>query len=179
MAVHVMHDIETLSTANNPVLWSIGAVKFDGEQIIDRFEVGVDPASCQKIGLHLDAGTVLWWMDPKRDDARKHLLSLPAVDIHSALGGYHQWLLQTDKADRGSMWANGATFDHVKLRSAFDAAGFEVPWHYREEECYRTLQRRSPDVEFKRLGLHHGALDDSESQAVHLQAICKARGIEL
>lgn len=179
LLVHVMHDIETLSTQNNPVLLSIGAVKFTRAGMVDRFEIGINPADCRRYGLHIDADTVMWWMHDDRADARKALVELGKIDLFAALDGYKMWLEQTPRGDRGSMWANGATFDHVKLRSAFDACQIETPWHYREEECYRTITRRFPDVPFVRQGVHHGALDDSLSQAFHLVEIDKAHGINL
>lgn len=177
--VHVMHDIETFSTRNNPVITAIGAVKFTKEGVLDRFEIGIDPADCQRLGLHMDANTVMWWLDPKRDEARKYLLEMGRIDLFTALDGYSMWINQTPKDALGSMWANGATFDHVKLGSAFDACGLEKPWHYRQEECYRTISNRFKDVKFERQGIAHGPLDDSLSQAFHLVEINKAHGLSL
>jgi hypothetical protein len=179
LLVHIMHDIETFSTQNNPVIPALGAVKFTREGVVDRFEIGIDPSDCQRYGLHIDAGTVLWWMDPARDEARKYLLELGKIDLFAALDGYAMWIDQTPKESLGSMWANGATFDHVKLRSAYDACKIDVPWHYRAEECYRTISNRFKDIPFQRQGLHHGALDDAVSQAFHLVEIDKAHGLGL
>lgn len=179
LLVHVMHDIETFSTHNNPVIPALGAVKFTREGVIDRFEVGIDPADCQRLGLHIDANTVEWWLDPQRAAAWAHIQTLGKIDLFAALDGYTMWLEQTPKDARGSMWANGATFDHVKLGSAFKACGLQLPWHYRQEECYRTISNRFKDVEFERQGIAHGPLDDSLSQAFHLVEIDKAHGINL
>lgn len=177
--VHVMHDIETFSTANNPVIFALGACKFTTEGVIDRFEIGIDPADCQRLGLHIDAGTVMWWMHDDRAEARKYLNEIGKIDLFAALDGYSMWLNQTPKEALGSMWANGATFDHVKLGSAFKACGLPLPWHYRQEECYRTISNRFKDVKFERQGIAHGPLDDSLSQAFHLVEINKAHGLSL
>lgn len=178
MPIHVMHDIETLGTGNDPVVLSIGAVKFDGDQIIDRFHVGIDPKDSQRLGLKIDAETVLWWLDPDRAEARAALLALPKVDLFSALDGYAMWL-RGDQPVTGSAWANGATFDHIKLRSSYDACRLDYPFPFWREECYRTMKNRFRDIPFQRIGTYHSALDDAESQAAHLQEICKAHGIKL
>lgn len=178
--IHVMHDIETWAKDSaTPVLLSIGAVKFDGETIIDRFHVGVDPVDCQRFGLEIEADTVMWWMDEARAEARKQLLELGRVDLFAALDGYAMWVRQTAKDDLGSAWGNGSNFDNAKLKSIYQKAQVEWPFSYKQEECYRTMRNRYPDVPFTRLGVHHGALDDAESQAVHLQAIAKAAGFSL
>lgn len=179
MLTHIMHDIETLSTKNNPVIFALGAVKFTREGVVDRFEIGIDPADCQRLGLHIDAKTVMWWMDEERAAARKYLNEIGKIDLFAALDGYTMWIDQTPKDVRGSMWANGATFDHIKLGSAFDACGLEKPWGYRQEECYRTISNRFKDVPFERHGIAHGPLDDSLSQAFHLVEIDKAHGLSL
>jgi len=179
LRVHIMHDIETFSTQNDPVITAIGAVKFTREGVVDRFEIGIDPADCQRYGLHMDANTVMWWMDEKRAEARKYLLEMGRIDLFAALDGYAMWIAQTPKDDLGAVWANGATFDHVKLRSAYDAVKLEYPISYKMEWCYRTVAALYPDVEFQRQGLHHGALDDALSQAFHLTEIAKTHGILL
>lgn len=179
MAIHVMGDIETLSTANNPVLLMIGAVKFNKTEIIDRFHVGIEPADGERYGLKIDAKTVMWWFDPKRDEARKLIWELPKIDLFAALDGFDMWVKQTPADQLGSFWGKGATFDNVKLKSAYDAVGLDYPFHYRQDECYRTMANRAPDVVYEQLGVAHWGVDDAESQAVHLQHICAKYGIEL
>jgi hypothetical protein len=172
MAVHIMHDIETLSTENNALILSIGAVKFDHEHIIEKFEVAIFADDAQKYGLHIDAKTVVdFWFDPKRDEARRAYLEQGKVDLFSALDGYAMWVRQTAQADLGSAWANGATFDHIKLESAYKACKLDFPFTYKQQECYRTISNRFKDVPFERRGTHHAAIDDAESQAVHLMQI--------
>lgn len=179
MARHVMADIETFATSNNALIVSIGGVRFDDTAIIDRFHVGIDPVDAERYGLKIDAATVMYWLDPKRDAARKQLFELPKVDLFSALDGFAAWVGQTPVDERGSLWGKGATFDNVRIKSAYDAIGLEYPFTYRQDECYRTLANRCPDVKYEQIGTAHNALDDAESQALHLQAICKKYGIAL
>ncbi len=180
MSTHVMIDIETWAKDSaKPLPLSIGAVKFDGVTIIDRFHVGIDPVDAQRYGLDIEAGTVNWWMDDDRQEARKQLATLGKVDLFSVLDGFQLWVNTTPTSERGSAWSNGSNFDLAKLKAIYQIVGIEWPFGYKQEECYRTMRNRYPSISFNRIGVAHGALDDAESQAVHLQAICLAHGIAL
>lgn len=193
MTYHVMVDIETLCTGNNALPLSIGAVKFTKDMILDKFEVGIDPEDAQRFGRTITGSTVMWWFDPARDEARKRVFEMPKVDLSSALQGFADWcqiepasqptthdpLGQLLIGELGSLWGNGAIFDNVILESAAAATHTEWPFDFRRNECYRTMKNRCPEVEFTRHGVHHSAVDDALSQALHLQQICAAKGFEL
>lgn len=170
---HVMHDFESWALKSPvPVLLSIGAVLFDGDQVIERFHVRIDPADCQRLGLEIEADTVEWWMHDDRAEARRQLDAMPKVDLFSALDGFSMWVQQTAVEERGSLWSNGSNFDNAKLKNIYHKIGLEWPASYKQEECYRTMRNRFGDLaEFQRTGVHHGALDDAESQALHLIGI--------
>lgn len=175
--IHVMHDIETWAKDSPiPVLLSLGAVKFNGTEIVDRFEVRIDPADCQRFGLEIEAETVEWWMHDDRQKARDDLNRLGKVDLFAALDGFFMWVLQTPTDELGSAWSNGSNFDNAKLKSVCQKIGLTWPFSYKQEECYRTMRNRFSDVPFVRQGVHHGALDDAASQALHLIAISQAHG---
>ena len=52
MTVHVMIDLETMSTRSNASICSIGAVKFEGSTILDKFYCTIDLKSCKDGGLN-------------------------------------------------------------------------------------------------------------------------------
>ncbi len=164
----VMIDLETLSIRPNACILSIGAARFYPREIgvMDHFEVFVDPRSCADAGLHIDADTVMWWMHGDRDLARKELMACPRLPLRTALLMFTEWL----KGDR-PVWGNGATFDNVVLRNAYEACGILTPWTYWNDRCYRTMKSQYPDVKMVRKGTHHSAAADAVSQAVHLQSI--------
>lgn len=164
----VMLDLETLGTGNNAIILSIGAVKFNDDEITDRFHAAIDPVSCQALGLKIDASTVLWWLDPERADARATLLDFDRIDLASALDGFARWV-----GEPCNMYGNGSTFDNVILRNAYAAAGLEYPVKFWQDLCYRTLKTETPFISYERVGTHHNAVDDAETQAVHLQSIRK------
>ena len=66
------------------------------------------------------------------------------------------------------MWGNGATFDNVILANAYRGAGLPVPWKFWNDKCYRTIKGFFPQIKLQRIGTHHNAQDDAESQAWHL-----------
>ena len=167
----VMVDLETLGTKSNAVILSIGAARFfpKEEGIMEHFEVFVDPESCVRAGLVMDASTVMWWMHEDRDLARKELMSCPRLQLPTALAMFADWL----KGDR-PVWGNGGTFDNVILRNAYGACGITTPWKYWNDRCYRTMKSQYPDVKMLRKGTYHSAAADAVSQAVHLQAIFRS-----
>lgn len=169
---HVMIDLETLSTANNALILSIGAVKFAlaGTDMGPAFYVRVNMASAQRFGLHVSADTVQWWLAPERDDARRDLLTANPVDLVDALDGFTQWLGDEEIA---GMWGNGAAFDNVILRSAYEAVGMVTPWPFYKDRCYRTMKALVPEIPVERVGVYHNAVDDARTQAAHLQKIMR------
>lgn len=175
-----MLDIETWSTRHDALIVEIGAVKFDATKIIDRFTVSIDPVDAQKrYGRHIDAATVLYWMQEKMAQPRAEWLETGKVDLFSAVDGFLIWTAQTPVDERGSLWGKGSTFDNVLLKDTIDALGLEWPFSYKQDECYRTFANRCPEVKFKAIGTAHRGVVDAESQAVHLQAICKDLDVKL
>lgn len=178
--IHTMLDIETLSTRHDALITEIGAVKFNADEILERFHVGIDIVDAQRTyGRHIDAATVLYWLDEKRAEARKAMLALPRIDMFNAFDGLALWINQTPPDQRGSIWGKGSTFDNVLVKGGFEAVGLDYPATYKQDECYRTLANRCPDVVYEQLGTAHVSVADAESQAVHLQQICKQYGIAL
>lgn len=193
MGTNVMVDLETFGVGNKAAIISIGAVKFDQTKIIDRFHVGVNPETSESAGLTLSASTVIWWLDPDRAAAWQAWSALEKFDLPLALSGFAMWY--ADPAIAGNLitdggfahtfgeqlplWGNGATFDNVILRSAFEACGMAYPVKFFNDRCYRTIKSLMPDIKLERNGTHHSAVDDAESQAVHLQRLCAQLGVAL
>jgi exodeoxyribonuclease VIII len=75
-------------------------------------------------------------------------------------------------------WGNGAGFDNIILRSAYTACGAIPPWRYYNDRCYRTIKSMCPHVTLERKGTAHNALDDAESQAIHLIRILKCLNLK-
>jgi hypothetical protein len=181
MATHIMLDLETFGTGRKAMIISIGAVKFDADEIIERFHVGITPESAEAAGLKLSASTLLWWMGDERREAWAAWKELEKVSITEALVGFSQWCAEVHKDDPPPypIWGNGSTFDNVILRDACELCGFDYPAPFYMDYCYRTVKKLAPDIVLERVGVHHSAVDDAESQARHLQAIAKKLGVQL
>jgi exodeoxyribonuclease VIII len=168
----IMIDLETMGVSTNAALLSIGAVKFSVEHgIEDRFHTIIDLCSSVTRGLEIDPNTVLWWMQ-QNDDARAQFKS-KGLELRLALSRFNEWL----GTEKRAIWGNGANFDNVILGNAFDKCGLARPWEFWNDRCYRTMKAMHKATPFKRIGTHHNALQDAESQAVHLIEIFKTIGI--
>ena len=84
-----MIDLETYSTRSNASIASIGAVKFEGAEIIDTFYCTIDPATCKAAGLHFDKETLHWWTQQSKE-ARDALLK-DNISLTAALNSFSEW----------------------------------------------------------------------------------------
>lgn len=171
----VMLDLETMGNKPGAAILAIGAVKFNQGGILDRFYCAIDLQSCLNAGLKIDASTVMWWLN-QSDEARAALHQDRTYHISEALIMFRRWLWVN--VDSGlipgqfefNVWGNGADFDNAMMACAYAAIGEELPWKFWCNRCYRTLKSMS-SIKIERRGTHHNALDDAESQALHLLRI--------
>jgi hypothetical protein len=180
-----MLDLETWGVGPYSTIISIGACAFDPytEQqdkiITDRFEVAIAPTNA---GLRVDAETLMWWMDRERDEARREWWHMPKVPTHVALDGFSDWLRAISNNCHGTdvrIWGNGAGFDNVLLRQAYEINSRETPWSFRHDRCFRTLRSMLTDENLQYLGTQHTALADAENQAIRANQIVRKLGIKL
>jgi len=171
--LHVMLDIETMGTGPDAAIVAIGAVKFDPFSPLafdpeDTFYTVVDLVSSVKCGGQIDGSTVKWWLQ-QSDEARKAISGILSDNIHESLRDFRLWYGEDKDVP---VWGNGATFDNVIVRRAYQRLGMEAPWSHRADRCFRTLKNLFPGVEPpERSGTHHNALDDAMWQAEYMRLI--------
>jgi len=176
--MNIMLDLETLSSRPDACIVAIGAATFsedgaDQDRVFfsrRRFYFAVDPCSAQNAGGGLDARTIQWWAK-QSDAARAALNDRSAVSVEEAL---RRFTLFCELLGDVKVWGNGASFDNVVLRQAYERLGQEAPWSFRNERCYRTLKNLRPDIAFEPFGTAHHALDDAIAQARHAERILAA-----
>lgn len=161
-----MLDIETYGLTPGSVIKSIGAVKFGSGKIIDRFYHRIDAQSCTRFGLTMDAVTVEWWLG--QDDKARKEMTLPGDPIRNVIQKFGEWINEP----KAEICGNGAAFN-VLVACAAAAVGLPAVWAHKKSFCYRTVKNlhRHIPIDSFRVGTHHNALDDAESQALHLMAI--------
>ena len=167
---NVMLDLETMGNGPNAAIVAIGAVAFniqDTEISADNFYTRVRLESSVEHGGVIDSSTVLWWME-QSEEARSEIAKKDGLHIIDALEEFSHWIRTAAAGDESHVWGNGASFDNVILRSAYQRRRIEPPWLWWNDRCYRTVKALHRDVPFERLGTHHKAIDDAISQAQHL-----------
>jgi hypothetical protein len=148
---------------------SIGACYFDvGTGTIgNTFYSKVSLDSSVKAGLKIDASTVLWWMQQSEEARAEFIDNDKAPLLTKVLADFTSFCRQCEGGwNKLEIWGNGAAFDNVILRSAFEAVGMDVPWRWTHDMCFRTLKNIPTDVtppKFK--GTKHNALADAIYQA--------------
>lgn len=173
---HLMVDQETMSNKGNAAIVSIGAVAFEPStgEVGPTFYSVVDLTSCEHAGLHIDADTVLWWMQ-KSSEARSAIIA-DGVNLRKALHNLN--CFSEDKLSEDiQVWGNGVDFDNVILRNAYNAVGLEPFWKHWNNRCVRTIVElgRNAGIDPKKtldfVGEPHNALDDAIHQAKYVSII--------
>jgi DNA polymerase III epsilon subunit-like protein len=180
--MHLMLDLETLSTAGDAAIIQIGIVPFEvsGEGMAgDGLNINVDPDACMMAGLRVDWSTVHWWMNqsaearatlpapgaaPKLSDALRQV-----IDFCAPLGSRNL-----------KVWSNGSAFDVPIIENAFRRCRLDPPWQYYNVLDVRTMKMLSPDTPRREPEVAHNALSDSIAQALWVQDMyrdIKGRGL--
>lgn len=173
--MHVMIDLETMSNRANAAITQIGAVCFDLQSgpipLKPVFNQHVELATSIAVGSHVDASTIMWWLD-RDQDSRKALLSGQgmAVPLKQALDEFVTWLPR----ERIFPWSHGASFDIPIIEVAMSRFNMKPPWQFWDIRDTRTLfdivNRKLTDLA-PNTGVIHNASDDAVNQA---HAVCAA-----
>lgn len=166
---NIMLDLETMGNSNAAAIVAIGAVRFADGEVTDKFYEVVDLQSSVDAGLTIDVSTILWWM--QQDDDARSMFEREGDHIIEVLEKFAEWI-----GEDAIIWGDGALFDNVILLNAYKKVGIERPWGYRGDRCYRTMKNIYPEIEVKRVGTYHNAVDDAETQALHLMEIFDSIG---
>lgn len=171
---HIMLDIETLGTKPGCAILSIGAVRFDMNRgIQENYYNPIKIESNAELGLLPEFSTIAWWLQ-QNEKARAKAVSGIAT-IQQVLEDFRSFIVPGD-----IVYGNSASFDCAILAEAYRRAGIKLPWHYRNERCYRTLvnthwRGELPD---KDPNLAHDPIYDCQYQISNLMLIHQS-GIKL
>lgn len=163
---HIMLDLETLSLSPQAMIVSIGAVRFSLEQMIlgDEFYNVIDLTSYDDPRFDFSPNTFYWWMGQSLASREVFEPGTVKVGIKKALAEFSYFVKDTIH-EPPLIWGNGASFDNVIIRHAYETCGFPVPWSHKQDVCYRTIRRMFPHSEVES-GTKHNALQDAKNQAL-------------
>lgn len=165
-----MVDLETWGTRPGCAIRSIGAVFFNPEtgELGNEFYATITDASCKKMKMHKDPGTVEWWAKPENALANKQL-SEGQLPIDEVIDRFEKFW----RTQRGMwFWSQGANFDEPILSWVFHAMNKKAPWDFYRAQDTRTVYRvaerfaQFSSFSIKRSGTYHNALDDCKHQVV-------------
>ncbi|CAL8981568.1 hypothetical protein RHODGE_RHODGE_02807 [Rhodoplanes serenus] len=175
-SLHLMIDIETLGTAPDAAILSVGACYFVPFAVADESIIGsayyaaVAPASAIAEGS-IDSDTLRWWLtQPEEQRAEAFGGTTP---LRLALAGLVDFVR---RCAPDWVWANAPQFDLVILESAMRRLAIEVPWSYRAPRCVRTLKALAGDLvaPLPRTTPAHDALADARHQAMEVAILLRA-----
>lgn len=164
MSNGIMVDTESLGTAADAVILSIGAVKFNletGEIDDNGFYASVSIESNLDLGRRIQEDTLLWWF--KQEIAAQSVFHEAKVDLGTALTELSDWI----STDDYTLWSNGADFDLPMIAHAYTQLKIETPWKFWNSRCFRTFKNLpgAKAVKVPFTGTKHNALADAYHQA--------------
>lgn len=170
MKQHLMIDLETMGLRPNAAILSIGVAHFDGDQILDTFHTPVSLRSCLSAGLTTDESTRKWW--EAQSEAARSSWDVPnPPELLDALTMFNDFVRSKGGEKDICPWGNGADFDLVILKSAYDAIDAGLPWRFYNQHCFRTVKNLFQVNDGPRHGTYHNAVDDAVHQVKHLHTI--------
>ena len=174
---HIMIDIETLSTAPNALVLSVGMVLFDETNIFD--EVYIKNRISTATG-DVSRDTAIWWMS-QNDEARKaiteHQKGITEMPEYSLVREIRDLLCAYPVK---TIWSQGSfdqnIIENLMLRNGVDKT--QLPEYYKWRDL-RTVRKLLPIENEVKAKVAHNALDDAVAQVKTLQEICKQYNIKL
>lgn len=169
-----MIDIETLGTAVDTVVLSIGAVFFDtitkelGPKFIMNLKIE-DQLETRSI----TADTLRFWVN--QSNAAKKVFNEEALPTAVALNAFSKWVVANAPEDGNvEPWGNGATFDISIMEHLLTEFKVAVPWKFYNVRDLRTFKKYvAGNAKVEKLGIEHNALDDAMSQAKYVMEYVK------
>ena len=167
--IHLMLDLETLGDKSFSIIVSLGAVVFNiyTAEIINIFYTPIDIDSSLKFGFRPTGSTLKWWMN-QNETARKKITA-PGLPINEAISQFDNFYKENNV---NYIWGNSAKFDIGLICDAYERVGMNIPWQFRNEMCYRTLNNLFPEIkkEFNYIP-SHDPIEDCQNQIFILNKI--------
>lgn len=179
---NLMIDIETIGTAANTVVLSVGCCVFNKDGVHSKIEWTLDMEEQIKLGRKFDQDTLFFWM--KQKDAAKQAFDpkLPKTSLKDFFILFEKYIDDElaklkEKRDELRPWGNGANFDITIVEDLYRNQGpgkDAIPWKFWNIFCFRTFNHLTKAKDLvPRNGIYHNAADDAEFQALCVIAFWK------
>ena len=170
----VMIDLETLSTENNAIIATIGAIKFDRTMDVpelksmETFYIRIDSKSCELLNMHMDNSTIEWWKKQNEKSRNEIFSDENRISIKESLKKLSSFL-----KDCEIVWANSPNFDCIILENAYKKCKLKIPWKYYNLRDCRTVYDLGK-ISLDSIGkVSHNALEDCYNQILCLNKALK------
>jgi len=188
--IDLMIDAETLGTRPHSVILNFAVVQVDfaAGKLGQFIRVSpIDINSCQRVGMKIDGNTVDWWLNrPKAtqfllDRSKDGIVNPRQIPIKEAARVTGDWITSNFPPRGVRLWGNSARFDLGLMANMFLSCGFSLPWHFRDEMCYRTISSTFPQTPavWDPALVGHDCYNDAVHQARHLLKINEAHSLNL
>lgn len=176
---NLMIDLETMGNKSNAPIVAIGAVFFEPAtgKLGQQFYTAVNLSSELEAGAVPSGDTINWWLTQSAE-ARAAITSDQAIPTGEALFNLSDFVtLSCEQPKYLKVWGNGAAFDNVILRGAYERWGMLPFWNWFNDLDVRTMVMLGRQIGFdpKRDlpfdGDRHNALADAIHQAQYVSAI--------
>ena len=163
----LMIDLETMGTANDAVILSIGAVFFDikTQQLGPTFHAILDrDDQLAKSRTYTDS-TMQWWK--RQSEEAQSIFKAKGADPKKALTEFIKFYKQKTKVHP---WGNGSTFDISIMEDMFTCYGLKSPfvfWRVMDVRTFKRFVGKGADIPVA-IGVKHNALDDAIAQAKYV-----------
>lgn len=177
MTKHFMVDIETLSTAVNAVVLSIGAVEFDPSTGNIEREFYRELRLDMQRDRHISGDTVQWWAKQLTENNADNILTNPnskKLDPHNAVFSLAEFLkcstygvTTPEEYENIEVWACDPDFDLAILSNLYESLYLVVPWKFWNTRSVRTVRmlNKIAGIEVPKSPVTHNALEDCIRQA--------------
>ena len=150
--IHVMLDLETVSTEPNASIIQIGACLVKDttnnyKQKISLSSIESHNAKAQSENqFDISYESLHWWS--KQDTVLRAEVFSGTKNISDVLQEFGEWLTQLAHSSNKKvmLWSNGADFDCVIIQKAFHNTMNNYPISYKNHRCYRTMIASMPAV---------------------------------
>ena len=174
--MHVMIDIETLSTTPDAVVMSVGAVKFDPKATSPPTNKTLwrpDIDEQTERDRHVSESTLEWWSKQPAHIQEDAFSDDHRVEVLSFMKELNRYCVGAEK-----IWCQGPQFDLLILENLYSQWGHHYGWQFWQVMDCRTLFQLMPTDPRKAIQQDlHSADADAYFQALGVQQCYKHFGL--